>query len=121
MVTASPAATTWCPVGRRRRPYARTPSASTIASTAPAVNRRASFHRADEIARPTSPSVGCSAWIDTRRSSKSVVMFSRTPTVASTPGAGRRLRKVRLMSPRDVGLWIVEVSVGAGVSRTWAV
>ena len=85
------------------------------------MNRRASLPSADEMARPTSPSVGCSAWIEIRRSSKSAVMFSRTPTVASTPGAGSRLRKVRLMSPRDVGLWIVEVSVGAGVSRTWAV
>ena len=48
-------------------------------------------------------------------------MFSRTPTVASTPGAGSTLRKVRLMSPSEVGLWIVEVSVGAGVSRSCAV
>ena len=37
------------------------------------------------------------------------------------PRAGSTLRNVRLMSPSEVGLWIVEVSVGAAVSRSWAV
>ena len=85
------------------------------------MNRSVSAFSADEMAWPTSLLEGCSASIETLRSSKIWVMFSRTPTVASTPGAGRRLRKVRLMSPSEVGLWMVEVSLGAGVSRSWAV
>ena len=85
------------------------------------MKRRASALSAEEMASPTSALEGCSASIETRRSSKIWVMFSRMPTVASTPGAGSTLRNVRLMSPSEVGLWIVEVSVGAGVSRSCAV
>jgi len=41
--------------------------------------------------------------------------------VASTPGASSGLLNSRSRSPKDVGLWIVEVSVGNADSRTWAV
>ena len=63
---------------------------------------------------------GCRARIETRRSSNSVVIDSRTWTVASIPGDGNGLANSRSRSPKDVGLWIVEVNVGSAESRTSA-
>ena len=63
---------------------------------------------------------GCRDSIDTRRSSNSVVIVSRTWTVASIPGARKGLVNSRSRSPKDVGLWIVEVKVGSADSRTSA-
>ena len=64
--------------------------------------------------------VGWRLSIETRRSSNSSVMLSRTWIVASTPGAGNTLANWRSRSPKDVGLWIVEVSMGSADSRTSA-